>query len=495
MSRANVSRHGGDQWQARWFWLKAAKILDPSSSICGVAWEHGPKSVDDIVIDYKPPRAFVNGFVDRDYVQCKWHVAPGTYGYQKLTDPKFINATTTSWLQRAHAAYQATNGESVRFKLKTNSSIDSKDVLRKVTREEHGGIDIDKLFTGKTVKSETGAMRACWCDHLGVTEDDLRSFVKTLVFSNISKTLDELRESLNERLAYAQLRTESESQSTFKYDDLIIKMHQQGEVVFDEESFRAMCDRESLWADDKPTVRPYTVGIRSFMHRFDALEDRCDDMLDLVPDFDGRYLRDGLQWQGNIDRTVTTFLETVVPDHESLHVIVDAHASIATATGRALDVKSGRQIFVEQRVPNAGRQVWNSGDEDVGAPFVISVDDKPDTDVVVALSVTHDVTPGVDAFCVSNLPDSCRVDARPKSDPGGNSISGGSHAWQIALQLAKEIRALPGGAGRRIHLFAAAPNALLVFLGQQLGLGQMTVYEWDFEGNRGGGYKPALTLT
>ena len=479
MSRLNVSRHGGDQWQARWFWLNAVKILDPTSAISAVSWERGPKSVDDVVIDYQPARSFVNRNVDRDYVQCKWHVSPGMYGYALLTEPKFINADTQSWLQRAYAAYKETEGQAVRFVMKTNSDIDHTDTLRKVHRAEHGGIDVDKLFEGKTTRSATGAMRACWCVHLGITEDELRKFAPTLTFSNISQSLDELRDSLNERLRYAGLRPEPESQASFKYDGLIVKLHQRGEVAFDGRTFNEMCDREDLWSPDPPTKRPYTVGVRSFMHRFDAMEDRCDDFLDLVPNFDGRFLRTGNEWHENIDNKVTKFLHSVASEHKSLQVVVDAHVSIAAAVGRELDVKSGRELRFEQRGANSQRQWWHFDDGRDGAPFVVSADVNDSDDVVVTLSATHDVTRGVEAYCAEHLADDSRIDVRPTETPGPNSIAGGAHAWRVALQVAQAIRAVPGVPGRAIHLFAAAPNALVTFLGQQLGLGPVTVYEWD----------------
>ncbi|WKZ86969.1 SAVED domain-containing protein [Ralstonia pickettii] len=45
------------------------------------------------------------------------------------------------------------------------------------------------------------------------------------------------------------------------------------------------------------------------------------------------------------------------------------------------------------------------------------------------------------------------------------------------------------------HLFIAAPNALTFFLGhRQTGLGNATLYEYDFEGINGGRYKPPLSL-
>jgi hypothetical protein len=41
----------------------------------------------------------------------------------------------------------------------------------------------------------------------------------------------------------------------------------------------------------------------------------------------------------------------------------------------------------------------------------------------------------------------------------------------------------------------AGPGAFTFFLGQrQPGLGRVVLYEFDFEGNRGGSYEPSLSL-
>ena len=84
--------------------------------------------------------------------------------------------------------------------------------------------------------------------------------------------------------------------------------------------------------------------------------------------------------------------------------ILDSHASVAVAIGRKLDVKSGRQLFVEQRVPNAGRQVWHATEGEAGPPITVTADAKNDGDVVLALSIVHDVLTDVDAFCARSLP-------------------------------------------------------------------------------------------
>ena len=494
MTRANTARHAGDEFQARWFWLNAANLLNDRSSVSSVGWEKGPRGLDDIRVDYSPAKKTPTGPVTREQVQSKWHVCNGEFGYQDLIDPSFINARNVSWLQRAYASFKESDGEAVRFRLLTNWRVAVADPLAILIRTESGALDVDKLFTGKTNGSAMGKVRECWQTHLSIDDSELRAFSASLCFSTVGDSLEELRDRLNERLAVVGLKPAADHHSAYVYDDLIVKLHQQGDVEFDEAGFRVLCDEEELWAASPPVPRPLTIGIRSFMHRFDALEDRCDQMLDLVPFFDGRYLRSNKQWDTDIESVLTAFLASAVKQHAEFRLVLDTHVSIAVAVGRLLDVKSGRSIAIEQRTPGKGREDWEPCDGGEGAPALIETDCAGEGDVVLALGVTHDVRPAVRAFCEQHLPAAHRLNVRCGTSASTTSIVGGAHAWRMAEQIAAEVRALPGVPGRRLHLFAAAPNGLAFFLGQQLGLGAITVYEWDFEGGQGGGYRPGLTV-
>ena len=71
----------------------------------------------------------------------------------------------------------------------------------------------------------------------------------------------------------------------------------------------------------------------------------------------------------------------------------------------------------------------------------------------------------------------------------------GQHAFDLAEALALQIKQKRHANGPPLHLFIAAPDAFMFFLGQrQPGLGKTTLYEYDFEGENGGGYKPSPSL-
>ena len=61
MARAISARRHGDDFQARIFWLKAAALLDPDTPVISVSYETGPKSFDDITLEYDPERGTFTG--------------------------------------------------------------------------------------------------------------------------------------------------------------------------------------------------------------------------------------------------------------------------------------------------------------------------------------------------------------------------------------------------------------------------------------------------
>jgi hypothetical protein len=489
MTRANTARRSGDEFQARLFWLEATKLLDSHTSVSEVAWESGPRGLDDIRVVYDPPKATPVGRVHTEYIQSKWHVRLGEFGFEDLTDPGFINATSISWLKRAWNAFHELGEDTgVRFRLITNWRVSPQDPLHGLIRTESWALDVEKLFQGKSEKSSSGKVRANWRAHLGIDENALQHFVQTLSVTQTLVSLEELRDDLDQACARCGLNRVPDHGSAVHYDDLIFKLHQQGPVSYTRPTFQDLCRIEKLF-DVRPRLqRPFTLGIRSFVHPIDALEDRCDALLDLVPEFDGRYLRPGRTWDDVIVQRSQVFLREHAKHHESLRLVLDAHASIALSAGRALNVKSGRAIELEQRIPNIGRRLWRADDAaDSVDPLISEELIGSGIETAVAISITHDVVAAAKAFCLSNLPGVGRL-VILKLQETDRFVRNGAHAWRLVEALAAYLRASPTHLQHPTHLFAAAPNAVLFFLGQQLGMGTLMVYEWDFEGLRGGGY-------
>jgi hypothetical protein len=194
MTQAVTVRRDGDTFQARLFWWRAARLLDLDSPIIKVGFEKGPKSFDDIWVEYDPVRAppDQNGNpLRREHIQCKWHVTPDNYGYAHLIDPEFVNANSRSMLERARAAQLgfAADGIGVRFKLLTNWRIDRADPLREVVGNRSSAVRVDRLFGTLTDNSRAGAIRKTWREHLGIDDAELRLLAHTLTFGEATDSL------------------------------------------------------------------------------------------------------------------------------------------------------------------------------------------------------------------------------------------------------------------------------------------------------------------
>jgi hypothetical protein len=116
-------------------------------------------------------------------------------------------------------------------------------------------------------------------------------------------------------------------------------------------------------------------------------------------------------------------------------------------------------------------------------------------DVAVVVSVSRDALADVKAYVASVQPIGTVVEVRPTSGVGQRAVADADHAVALADGLADVIRMHRPKNGGTTHLFIAAPNALAFFLGQHRGaLGKVQLYEFDFEGERGGSYSPSIRL-
>lgn len=505
MTRALVAQRAGHEFQARHFWRNAASLLDPQSPIVRVGFEIGPRSLDDLCIDYAPGRGpgDTRGRpLQRVRVQCKWHVSPGSYGYEDLTNPSFINASTRSFLQRAHDAWRAeSNGSEggVRYEFLTNWQLLRNDPLHRLVSTGSGAIRPERLSEGKTDRSQSGEVRRLWREHLGIDDEELIRFCTSLAFRNATTTLDECRASLDPIFAIVGLKRVPAHRTTFLYDALPYAWLDQGEHDFDEASLRARCLSEGLLGPAVGRRRVY--GVKSFEHPLDRLEHRCDEVLDLVPAFDQRYIRSDADWRTHLHPRLESFLQRIARSDDDLSLVLDAHVTLAFAAGAILDVKSGKRIELEQRT--AGRSFWSVDDGEAGtvrpAPklFFESLAAEG-ADFAVAIGMTHDIAADVRRYVEATLPSAGNLlNVRPDSGSGARSVLSGEHAYEIVDKVVDAVRARSavGDAERVVHLFVASPNALTFFLGQRhRALGRVALYEFDFDGARGGSYTRSVVL-
>jgi len=505
MTQAVVTRRDGDTFQARMFWLKAARLLDEHGCIVRVGFEHGPKGFDDVWVEYEPDRAPQDQFGNALHVermQCKWHATPGTFTHQALIDPAYVNATSASLLQRALGAFRAdrSSGHATRLSLVTNHMVDQADTLSKYIRSKCLTLDLDGLFSGKTTRSATGQIRKAWCDHLQVDEDELRELCASLSFNSTRESLDALREMLDDACRLNGLVRPEPNASTTVYDSNIFEWVGQRRTVFDRKTFKEKCAQEGLLAAPSKTVSLY--GIKSFEHPLDRLEDRCQDVLNLVPEFNDRLIRDDEAWRSSLVPRLQKFLAGVPAPDGRMRLAIEVHATLAFAAGAVLNTKSGRVVELEQRSPT--RQLWAHDDRPLtpDLPSWEYVEHELDSNGVgtaCAISVTRDTEAAVRRYISQSGPRIRRlILAAPQGGASARAVASGAHANALAESLASRLKrdrdARAPNDGERYHLFISAPNAFTFYLGRQApAIAPWTLYEFDFDHQVDGSYWPSLS--
>ena len=507
MTQAVNTPRYGQAFQARVFWTYAARLLSSTTAVRRVGFESGPRGFDDVWVEYDPSRGPLDQFGRRLQVerfQCKWHVGNGTFTHVDLTDPKYSGATTTSLLQRARDAHLSdqSGGFASRIRLMTNHRVHLEDVLHKLVEQQHHTLKLDEFFQGTTKQSKYWLAREIWKQHLKVDEAELRAFCERLALTSVSESLDDFRQRMNEALHSYGLKPSDPGSSSTSYDQLPYDWLVQGRNEFDAKSFREACGDEKLFADQAPPPAK-VFGVKSFEHGFDRLEARCDEVLNLLPEFSDRYLRPEFTWEKDLLPKLNVFIRSAGQKEQRFRLAMDTHLTLAFAAGTVLDTKSGKIVELEQRT-RGGAAIWAADDVPVNPTWPSWKFSEFDletggAEVAVAVSITRTTEQQVRADLLGKPSVGRLVVASLESGASQAAVLNGAHADQLADRLANHLKDLRSGAGTAVrpalHLFMAAPYSFAFFLGRHIKvLKPVTLYEFDFDGDRGGGYVPSLTM-
>lgn len=504
MTQAVVTLRDGATFQARKFWLYASRLLDAQGPVTRIGFEAGARGFDDIWIEYEQGRApkdqFGNPFL-LERIQCKWHAKGGYYTFEDLTLPAFINAQTTSMLQRAYSAllHDRSHGRAPRLTLETNHRATMNDPMHKLLSMKSFTLDVNGLFKGTTKRSATFQLRQLWMSHLGIDESELRALSVSLSLAHTSESLDMLRDRLDTACLTAGLVRPDPNSSSTIYDGNIYEWVGQQRFEFDRKTFREKCGDEGLLAAPERSGRVF--GVKTFEHASDRLELVCEDTLNMVPAFNERFIRDVKAWKTSLQPLLKDFLLGLPAEDGRLRLALDAHATIAFATGAVLDTKSGRIIEIVQRSPQ--RVIWSADDCPISPSWptwtfheeIVSHDGQG---TACAVSITRDAAPMVRHYVAQRLPGIRRIlVAQLNVGSGQGVVECGAHANLLAERLSDRLKsdreADPALFMERVHLFVSAPNGFTFFLGRHVQiLKPVTLYEFDFGRDRHGSYEPSL---
>lgn len=504
MADAVVARWHGDNYQARVFWENAFNLLLPHSCVVEVAFEaDGPKAFDDVVVKYDPPVARSGPErVSAEYHQVKWHVQNGgRFGYEDFTDPDFIGAQSFSLLERLQQA-RKTAPVSAHFTFLTTYRIKDGDPLAELISGHDRTLLIERLFDGTTDRSRMGKVRKRWREHLRLANDDeLRAVVRGLRVLDGYRSLEELRAEINLKAQVVGVLACNAANSDFRFDELARQLKVRQLSALNRELLLQLCREEGLLVERTPEPDPFLpIAIRSFLGpSADIVGAAPEDTLLLTDDFRQRYLQDGREWQRDIRPKVESFLRAAVKRSSKLRLILDAHASIAFLAGAVLDLKSGVETQLVQK-GRVGARTWRADDGSATKGMRFEVTEEQlgkGRDIAVAISVSQPATAQARAYAATRLPGVGKLISFGLSGgPGQQSVVGGEHAAALGEQISNHVRTVTADdPDAVVHIFAAAPNSLLFYLGQHhQAIAPCLVYEFDFDRRAHKTYQPSFVI-
>ena len=504
--RAVSARQQGDTYQERAFWLKVCRLFECHTKVAHVGYEIADvPHFDDVAVLYSEPIRDAHGeLISADYYQIKWHVdQAGSLTCDALTDPSFVGSKSTSLLQRLHEAAMTTSASnrSARFNFVTTWGIRDDDALAKLVSGRDGELRLDTLF-GQNNSHRFSLLVQQWSDHLDADREELRKTLARLRLCANSHSLDRLTRVLSDNMARVGLSTVDYGSRSNPYDSLIERLVSEGRHMFTAQEIQSICEEEGLWTGPTSGHQSPLVGIRSFLRFAEHMEDEVVDLLDLVGLFDGREICVPEYWNDKVGPKIRDFITGSVVPLNQCRLYLSAHSSITFAAGYELDPKSGTQVSLVQNTVS-GRSIWETVP---GAathhtnPWKVSeIDANPGGgDVGIVLSVTHDARSEVLGYVQDHVPQLGRMlvfTIQPVTGP--MAVRDGNHAWELAQEVVRIVRERrPRHAPMRpLHVFSAAPNGLVFFVGRlSRSLGRIQLYEHAFESDWPARYRKSLSL-
>ena len=504
MANAVAARWQGDNYQARVFWENALNLLLPHSCVVEVTFEaDSPKGFDDVVVKYDPPVAgFGPDRISAEYHQVKWHVdMGGRFGFENFTEPDFIGAQSSSLLKRLREARQPTL-TSAQFTFLTTYRVRDGDPLAILISGNDKTLLVERLFDGTTDRSRMGKVRKCWREHLELEDDEqLRAVVSRFRVVDGHRSLHELREQINIKAKAVGILACNATESDFRYDELARQLKVRKLNTLDREALLQFCEDEGLLMGRPAEPGPFLpIAIRSFLGpAADIVGAAPEDTLLLTDEFRQRYLQEGCEWQRDVRPKVRRFLREAVRKSPKLRLILDAHASIAFLAGAVLDLKSGVETQLVQK-GRVGTRTWCADDGSGAKDSHFEIEESQlskGRDIAIAISVSQPTVAQVRAYSAEKLSDVGKfISCAMPTGPGQRNVAGGEHATALAEQISNYVHMVKEkDPDALIHIFAAAPNSLLFYLGQHhQALAPCIVYEFDFDRQGNKTYQPSFTI-
>lgn len=330
-----------------------------------------------------------------------------------------------------------------------------------------------------------GKIRINFSDHLGIKENEIIPFLKTLRFHSSFFSANILNSYLNNILELAGLKVIDFSKQSNIYDDLGHKFIIDKIQVFDKKTLWKICKQEKL-VSTKEISKPSRIGIKSFKGYTEQLYLDCNKYIDLCEYFNGRYIKSKKDWNITIPNILKDFLsqKSLSSLNKPIEIRINSHMSIAFVAGYFLDSKSGIDVYPLQNTIGKGLVSWSNRQVSSKYKWIIEKTNEGNSDdLAIAVSITHNTKQKVNNFIKSQNKKFISAHLNINNKTGPQLIEDGKHAWSLVCELQKIVLDLKQvHSSKRIHIFIAGPNAFIFMLGQLSHVfGKVIFYDYDFD--------------
>jgi len=496
---AVAARMRGDDFQGRIFWSEAMRMFDRTPRVERVGIEVSDyKHFDDVVVLYREDHGRDH---DLELHQAKFHVRNSdALSWEAMMEPGWLGVVNQSLMQRILEAHRHQKGRANLY-FTTPWTVDINDPLSKLFVGNTERPDVDVLFAGGP-QSAQGKAREKLLAHLGCDAQELRDALSRLRIRDRAN-LERMQTLLDQRLEQHSFIPVGDL-ATNAYDDLARKIIQDGPNTFNAAELRALLERAELIDTSAPVgPAPWLVGIRSFERQAVYLDEQMDELLDLLPFFDDRFLRGGFSWNGDIGPRVREFM-TQIDDGRRDDVELHLHCklSIAYGAGAAVSRKSATRYSFRQP-GQRGTEIWRVNEGAGAKPEEIwNVSDirlrEDAPDVAVAIAVSNDSAKDARLYTERKLPSVGRLlILEPVNGVGQRAVRDGAHAYDMGETFANIVndKRTPEQRKTMLHLLPSVPASVAFTMGRAGSrLGHTQLYEFALERNDPEGYSPSISL-
>lgn len=475
---AAVVRGDDYQFAIGWYWACQALVDFTIESVS--LEDKGSGHFDDLVIVRQ------NG--STDYKQIKSSNTAETVITEKWLTTA-VTASGKSPLQHFYATWQTlhtvADGAIMNFAIVTNRNLDHTNPILKL-RDNLTTLVTGTNFANATPNSAIGKAKTLWAAHLGITVEELSSFLADLRFETEGGESSWDRQS-KDAMRAAGLRADDDALARGK--EIVRNWVKIGAGAQSVESIRQQIVEAELLARTGTLILAVDAIDRPSRTVVPNLTLDWVDLYDGDTGFNRRQLKDTSDWSDRLLPDLQSAARTLESyGLHRVHLTGAMRLPIWFALGTQLPRTRGWVLSLDQN----GNE-WSTATTPVSLPVhatesVLNLG----TDLAIAIALSQDPTPDAIAYITENqLPVKEVLTIGVSNGPGMTSIADDAHALSWAASARDEIiQKVRATGATKIHLFMAAPAGAVMMLGYYWNMLPATLaYE-----HLGDNYAPTFTI-